>query len=167
MFCSKCGKEIKEGQGFCSHCGQNQSPGGIPFVPQRVPDPVLLNSLSTKIKINGFIWLGVAGIQVIMGFVSLISGIYWEEFSEIISAILVFGIAALNVKSAIADLKYSKAIIENPKGIVEKYAPVKNLIVTLVYNIILGGVVGIAGAIYGFILRGFIMKNADELKNFN
>ncbi len=166
MFCSKCGKEVIEGQSFCSHCGQNQSPGGIPFVPQTEPDFGLLNSLSTKIKINGFIWLGVAGIQVIMGFVSLISGIYWEEFSEIISAILIFGIAALNVKSAISDLKYSKEVIENPKGVVEKYSPIKNLIVTLVYNIILGGVVGIAGAVYGFILRGFVMKNADELKKF-
>ncbi len=164
MFCSKCGKEIQEGQSFCNHCGQNQSPSGAPFVPQSTTGTDLLGKLSKKIKINGFIWFGVAGIQVIMGLISLFSGIYWEEISDIISGVLMLGIAALNVKSALSDLKYSKEIHTNPKGIVEKYSPVKNLIITLVYNVILGGVIGVAGAVYGFILRSFVMKNADELK---
>lgn len=169
MFCSKCGKELQEGQNVCS-CGHNQATGNQAFVPQ--PSAVtgdVVSKLSSKIKIEAYIWLGVAAVQVLIGLGSVIIGlinlIEWGEgLSNIFSGVLVWVIAVLNVKTALGDLKYSKDILIKPVGIIQKYEPVKSLIITLVYNVIVGGFVGVAGSVFGFIVRDFVMKNKDAFK---
>lgn len=170
MFCTKCGKEIQEGQSFCNHCGQNQSPSGTPFVPQSTAGTGdVVSKLSSKIKIEAYIWLGVAAAQVLIGLGSVIMGLIYliewgEGFSNILSGILIWVIAVLNVKTALGDLKYSKEILTKPTGIVAKYEPVKSLIITLVYNVVVGAFVGVAGAVFGFIVRDFVMKNKEAFK---
>lgn len=45
MFCNKCGKEVKEGEKFCNHCGEKQTPniGSIVFARQNKYYGCLMN----------------------------------------------------------------------------------------------------------------------------
>ena len=60
-------------------------------------------------------------------------------------------------------MNYSKEIIQNPVGIVDKFKPITGPIIVLVYNLIFGGVIGVVGSIYYFIaIRNFILTNESS-----
>ena len=46
-----------------------------------------------------------------------------------------------------------------PTGIVGEYEALAPYVVNLVYNAIFGGLIGIVGSIYGFVIRSYVMKN--------
>ena len=105
----------------------------------------LVNTLSSRLRLNAILWFIVAGIQIIIG----VCGVYFT---------LIVGV--LNIISAINDLKSSRRILENQNGIVRAYEPITGAIITLVYNAVVGGVVGVAGSIYYLVaVRGFVLKN--------
>ena len=57
-------------------------------------------------------------------------------------------------------MQYSKTLLEQPNGIVAKFEPLTGPIITLVYNLIIGGVIGVAGSIYYFLaIRNYVMEN--------
>ena len=57
-------------------------------------------------------------------------------------------------------MQYSKTLLENPTGIVAKFEPLTGPIITLIYNLIIGGVIGVVGSIYYFVaIRNYVMEN--------
>ncbi len=154
-YCTYCGKQLFDEAVVCPGCGcptpppspNASQPYYSQFVNSAVSSNVLITKLSERLKINGIIWIVVAVIQIIIG----VSGTWLP---------LIVGI--LNIVSAIKDLNYSKEVMNNPVGIVKNFEPLTSPIITLVYNIVIGGVIGVAGSIYYFIaLRSFVMENKE------
>lgn len=144
MFCNKCGKEIQGDVNFCNSCGNPLN--GVGNNAEN-----LLHQLSERYKINGIIWIVIAVIQIILGiFVNWIC--------------LIVGV--LNIISAIQDINFSGKMLKNPNGIVDKVRPLVGAILILIYNVIFGGVLGVAGSIYYLVgIRNFVMKNESEFKS--
>ncbi|MGN0567832.1 MAG: zinc ribbon domain-containing protein [Acutalibacteraceae bacterium] len=142
-FCTHCGKEISAQAAVCVNCGCAVNANKTSTDMAKPED--LLNQLSSKVKINAIIWLCIAGIQVILGFAEA-----W--------VLLIPGV--LNTISAIMDFKYSTEVLEKPEGIVKKFEPLVVPIITLIYNLFLGGVIGVAGSIYYLVaIRNFVLTN--------
>lgn len=142
-FCTHCGKEISAQAAVCINCGCAVNANKASADTAKPED--LLNQLSSKVKINAIIWLCIAGIQVILGFAEA-----W--------VLLIPGV--LNTISAIRDFKYSTEVLEKPEGIVKNFEPLVIPIITLVYNLFLGGVIGVAGSIYYLVaIRNFVLTN--------
>lgn len=132
VICVGCGCEVHE---QTTQAFYNES---VDFTP-------LLNTLSQRLNTNGIIWL-VIGILQISG------GIFLNWFMLIVGA--------LNIISSVQDMQYSKAILKNPTGIVAKFEPITGPVITLIYNLVVGGVVGVVGSIYYFVaIRNYVMEN--------
>ena len=59
-------------------------------------------------------------------------------------------------------MNYSKNILIQPQGIVNKEKPLVGSIAVLVYNLFFGGILGVAGSIYYLVgIRNFVMTNAN------
>lgn len=141
-FCTHCGKELFDEAVICPGCGCATAAA----VPTAAKDD-LLTKLSERIKMNSIIWMVIAVIQIIIGLCGT-----WLP--------LIVGI--LNIISAVKDMNYSKAVLENPNGIVANYEPLTSPVITLVYNLVIGGVIGVIGSVYYFIgLRGFVLENKN------
>lgn len=145
-YCTHCGKELYDEAVICPNCGcpcNGLHPG------ERKSE--LIVKLSQKVKTNGIIWL-------VIGIVQIVAGIFLNWF------LLVVG--ALNIISSVQDMNYSKTMQEGSSGIVEKYEPLTGPIITLIYNLIFGGVIGIIGSIYYFVgIRSFVMENKSAFAN--
>lgn len=148
-FCSHCGKELFDEAVICPGCGCAASPEyKHPTVASG--DTQLINKLSEKLKTNGIIWLVIGIIQVILG-------LFLNWF------FLIIGV--LNIISSVQDMNYSKTIMSNPAGIVDKAKPLTGPVITLVYNLIFGGVIGVVGSIYYLVgIRSFVLENEAGFK---
>ena len=144
-YCSKCGKELFDEAVICPGCG---CPTGAPIPTQAAPKNNLLTKLSERLKINGIIWIVIAVVQIIIGLAGT-----WLP--------LIVGI--LNIVSAVKDMNYSNTVLENPNGIVNNFEPLTSPMITLAYNLLIGGVIGVIGSAYYFLaLRGFVMENKES-----
>lgn len=155
-YCAKCGKQMTDEAAFCSACGCPAAPSyaappytapyTAPYAPVNAANG-LLTKLSERIKTNGIIWIVIAVLQIIIG----LSG-----------TILPLIVGVLNMISAVKDMNYSKEVLNNPVGIVDNFESITSPIITLVYNLVIGGVIGVVGSVYYFIaLRGFVMENKN------
>ncbi len=145
-YCTHCGKELLDEAVICVGCGcavsdqNNQTANNI-----TVDGTILLNTLSQRLNTNGIIWL-------VIGILQILGGIFINWF------LLIVGV--LNIISSIQDMQYSKILLENPTGIVPKFEPIVGPIITLVYNLVIGGVIGVVGSIYYFFaIRNYVMEN--------
>lgn len=145
-YCTYCGKELLDEAVICTECGCSVNAQYSQTEKTASGDIVaLLNTLSQRLNTNGIIWL-------IIGILQILGGIFISWF------LLVVGV--LNIISSVQDMQYSKTIIENPTGIVAKFAPIERPIIILVYNLVIGGVIGVLGSIYYFVaIRNFVMEN--------
>lgn len=153
-FCTHCGKQLLDEAVICPNCGcmQGAAFGGGMTSRNADADERLLQQLSTKIKTNGIIWLCIGILQILGG---TIVGYYFNA-----SALFVTVVGVLNIVSSIKDLKYSDEILKNPVGIVNKFEPITGPIITLIYNLIFGGVIGVVGSLYYlFGIRSFVLNN--------
>ena len=153
-YCQYCGTELNDSAIFCSRCGKDASPASPQTNTYRRTGNLsrkqqkLINQLSARLKINGIVWIGVASLQILAG----VFGAWFTLF-----------VGALNMWSAITDIKNSKQILSNPYGIVAAYEPLTNPIIILIYNLLIGGVIGVIGSIYYLVfVRGFVMKHKQE-----
>ena len=157
MYCTKCGKEIADDAVFCANCGcptkatyNNSSTHNASYTVNQN----IVTTISQRLNTNGIIWIVVAALQIIIG---LMGG--W--FTIIVGL--------LNLYSAIQDINFSKSFAATPVGLVEKVKPTTSAIITLIYNLIIGGVIGVAGSIYYFVaVRGFVLENEQaflEIEN--
>lgn len=157
MYCTKCGKEIENDAAFCAYCGaptKETNTGPSNQNTSYSANQNIVTTISQRLKTNGIIWIVVAALQILIG----LCGAWFT---------LIVG--ATNLYSAIQDINYSKSFAANPVGIVEKVRPTTSAIITLVFNIIIGGVIGVAGSIYYFVaVRGFVLENEQaflEIEN--
>lgn len=144
-FCSNCGKELVDNAKFCDNCGS-----GLNGTANINNAKSLLSQLSDRYKINGIIWIVVAAIQVILGIT-----INW--------ICLIVGV--LNLISGIQDINFSKSMLVTPNGIIDKIKPLTGAIIVLIYNIVFGGILGVAGSIYYLVgIRSFVLNNENEFR---
>ena len=158
-FCQNCGSEMAMNAAFCSSCGSpsnvypnnpNQQNGYYPQNPQHTcysdaDRSRMLNTLSERVNINGIIW-------IVIGILQIAGGVFWDWF------LLIVGV--LNILYAVHDIQYSKTLLNNPRGVVAKFQPIGGAIVVLIYNLVIGGVIGVVGSIYYFVaIRNFVMEN--------
>lgn len=147
-YCTYCGNEVNENAVVCVKCGC-----AIPQVSNITAhgfQPIygkqsIIDVISNRIKTNGIIWTVIAGIQIFLGLFGA-----WPFLI----------VSILNLVSSIQDLKYSKKFPQNPAGIVAKVKPLAGSIITLVYNLLIGGVIGVIGSIYYLVaVRGYVLEN--------
>lgn len=145
-YCTKCGKELYDEAVICMGCGcmvenNTNNANSVGCI-----DRGVLNTLSQRVKTNAVIWMIIGAIQIVTG--------------------VFFIVGILNIVSAIDDLKYSKDLLENPIGVVEKFEPITMPLIVFAYNLIFGGIVGVVGSIYYFLaIRGFVMENKSKLQD--
>ncbi len=145
-YCTYCGEKLFDEAVVCPNCGCPVDRQNVPTTNSMSPDGgVLLNTLSQRININGIIWFVIGVLQILGGVF-----INW--------VLLVVGV--LNIISAVQDMQYSKTLFEKPSGIVAKFESLTGPVITLLYNLVVGGVVGVAGSIYYFLaIRNYVMEN--------
>jgi len=145
-YCTHCGKELLDEAVICVGCGC--AVGGQTAQTRNnlsVDGTTLLNTLSQRLNTNGVIWL-------IIGILQILGGVFINWF------LLIVGV--LNIVLSVQDMQYSKTLLENPNGIVEKFGSITGPIITLVYNLVIGGVIGVVGSIYYFVaIRSYVMEN--------
>ncbi len=153
-YCTYCGEKLFDETVVCPNCGCPVDRQNVRTANSMSPDGgVLLNTLSQRLNINGIIWL-VIGILQILGGVF----INW--------VLLIVGV--LNIISSVQDMQYSKTLLENPSGIVAKFEPLTGPVITLIYNLVVGGIVGVAGSIYYFLaIRNYVMENKQFFAGYD
>ena len=80
-------------------------------------------------------------------------------FFVIFIRIFVIIVAVINTLVSVKDFRYSREVLYRPVGIYAKFSPVGGYVGMLIYNILFGGIVGIAGSIYAFVVRSFVVNN--------
>ena len=145
-YCTYCGNLMIDEAVICLRCGC-AAPRIAPNY--RFTDAQLLSFLAERIKINGVIWLVIGILQIILG-------LYISHWTLIVGV--------LNIITAVNDLNRSSQILHNPRGIVNEHESMIGPIITLVYNILIGGLIGVVGSIYYFVaIRGMVMENKTQL----
>lgn len=98
-------------------------------------------TLSEREKISAILWL-VIGILQILTFVGFICG-------------------AWNIYCAYCRLKQSKAVLTPYPGMVKSYDNwMTNIIISIVINLVLGGMIGVAAALFDmFGIRNYVLEN--------
>lgn len=153
-YCTHCGKELLDEAVICMGCGcaVDVRQKGLEYR-SGANVSILLNSLSQRINTNGIIWL-------IIGILQTIAGLFVNWF------LLIVGV--LNIISSVNDMNYSKTMIKDPKDIIAKFEPLTGPIVTLIYNLVFGGIIGVIGSIYYFVaIRSYIMENKVAFSQFD
>lgn len=141
-YCTHCGNPINEEAVLCVKCGCMIKPVTQAHQP---PNPHLLSQLASRMKTNGIIWFVIGAFQILLG-------IYWSWWTLIVGV--------LNIISGINDMNRSSQITNDPRGIVSEHESVAGPVVTLIYNLLIGGLIGVIGSIYYFVaIRGMVMEN--------
>lgn len=146
-YCSHCGKEVNESAVICMNCGCAVKPsepiGRVNVDPQQ--RAAVIETLSQRLNVNGIIW-------IIIGVLQIIFGLRRNWF------LLVVGV--LNIVSAARDISYGKKVLTDQSEVIKRIEPLATPIITLIYNILFGGLIGIVGSIYYLAaIRSFVMKN--------
>lgn len=147
-FCTYCGNEVNENAVVCLKCGcaipkqgtysNNQTSNAY------ISPETLVNTVTQRIKTNSIIWIVIGSLQILIGIFNWL--------------LLVVGI--LNLVSAIYDLKFTKSFADKPVGIIAKVKPIGGTIAVLIYNLLIGGVVGVLAVVYYFIaVRSYVLEN--------
>ena len=153
IICSECGKEYSDKAMACPNCGNPTRVAHAPAQPQYAataqnPTPTAsqyAEKLATKEQTSGIIWTVVAIIQVIIG---------------LCGAWITLIVAVVNGIFAYNSFQKAKKVRNPYPGMVEEYEKqLTGFICALVYNAILGGVIGIAGNIYDLMTRNYVLTN--------
>ncbi|MBQ6996752.1 MAG: zinc-ribbon domain-containing protein [Oscillospiraceae bacterium] len=158
-FCSKCGKELMDEAVFCPGCGCAVSGANMykDVNVQQMDSQVLLRKLQRKLKAEIQLWMCIGIAQAVIGLILLVNALDGEFFIGL--PISLFVISIVNLCSSAERKKFSRAIDGKPVGIVKRYEPFYTYVLNFAYNLIFGGVIGIAGSIYGIMTRNFVLKN--------
>ena len=151
-YCQHCGTELEDTTKFCSHCGKNtieeeaEKKESEPKV-QISTDEDIVKTLSQRLQTNSTIWMIIGIAQIVIG----------------IGTILPLVVGILNIMSASKEKKNTERILTDPTGIVSEYEPIEGPIITLAYNLLFGGVFGVAGSIYHLIcIRQYVVDNKEK-----
>ena len=140
--CDNCGTELQEDHIFCPKCGRKVQKDSAQM---DTASRALVSKFSARLKTNAIIWLVIGAFQILFGIY-----MHW--------VVLIVGV--LNLISAAKDFRFSKNVLQNPNGIVSYVQSLSSPILTLIYNIVCGAVIGVVGSIYYLVaIRGFVMEN--------
>ena len=151
MFCGYCGQEIADDAAFCHKCWR-PVPGNRSFAGgnAQVNAQALVIKFSERVRTNAMIWIVIGALQILLG-------IYVQWL------LLIIGV--INLVTAVTDFNYSKNVLRDPRGIVDRVKGLAVPVIVLIYNLILGGVVGAAGSVYYLVaVRGFVMENEPQFR---
>ena len=100
-------------------------------------------TLSSREKTAAIIWL-IIGILQILSFAGIICGVY-------------------NVVASISRFKQANLVLTPYAGFVKSYDKwITNIIIGIVFNVIFGGVIGVACSIYDLVaVRGYVLENKE------
>lgn len=173
MYCQNCGTNISDNSQFCPKCGKevNSSPSSKEnnsasasnqsceqFHPKDSKQEYFyLQQLSEKIKTEATVWVAISIFQIIIGIYYLVDGIP-------LAAVLVFLIAFLNFNTSKKDRDYSGKILIKPIKIVENFMPLQSRVINLIYNVLLGGIIGVAGSIMNLVIRNYVLNNRQHFQ---
>ena len=105
-----------------------------------------VKTLSEREKISAILWMVIGAIQILT-FVGVFCG-------------------AWNIYCAYCRFKQSKAVLTPYPGLVKSYDNwMTSIIISLVINLLLGGVIGAGAAIFDMIgIRGYVLENKDTFE---
>ena len=155
-FCEQCGAEIIQGSAYCNNCGNkidyansgNRDIGTYDWQGLFQRGMYVIHKISTKEKISTGIWLGIACIQVLLGFAFYFA---W------VAAVWNFLVCFLNYR-------FIKKMDGHPVGIYTHYNDALfSIISTMIFNFIVGGAIGVIGGIYDLTIRSYAMQNKEAL----
>ena len=145
-YCTHCGKELLDEAVICVGCGcavNDQYARSAKTA--HIDKEAIINTLEQRINTNGIIWL-------VIGILQIVGGIFINWYLLIVGA--------LNIVSSVQDMNNSKKLAEDPAGIAQKYKQLTGPIIALVYNVLIGGIIGVVGSIYYFFaIRSYILEN--------
>lgn len=126
----------------------------------------IVQILSGKVRTQAVIWLVIACIQYILGIINIVAGLQMRYESDILAMLttgmIIITVAVLNTLFSVQNFKYSSQVLTVPVGIIKKYSPLGGIIGTLIYNVLFGGIIGIVGSVYAFLIRSFVMDNERQ-----
>ena len=171
-FCSKCGTKLDADFEYCSKCGtmlhnkqsNKDNKEKLNQYAQKTPTKILAD----REHICAVVWIVIASIQGVSA-ISASGFLTW--FGEFIdfdfgySVLPMLGLAIYNGYGAYCSFQMVKRIRSREKGIVAEYD--KRLIpciVAIAANVLLGSVIGIAGAVFELFNRNYALSNADYLE---
>ncbi len=160
-FCENCGSELVEGNKFCPSCGAdvyNKSSDNVNNVinsPEKVRK--LITQLSQKNQTNAIIWGALGVVQIIIAMCTI-------TYYGFATGIWTLVVGILNVYSGYKDFTYSKELLKKPVAIISRYESATPIVIALIYNLIFGGIIGIAGSLYEISIRNFVLNNKTEFE---
>ena len=160
-FCENCGSELVEGNKFCPSCGAdvyNKSSDNVNNVinsPEKVRK--LITQLSQKNQTNAIIWGALGVVQIIIAMCTI-------TYYGFATGIWTLVVGILNVYSGYKDFTYSKELLKKPVAIISRYESATPIVIALIYNLIFGGLIGIAGSLYEISIRNFVLNNKTEFE---
>lgn len=160
-FCENCGSELVEGNKFCPSCGAdvyNKSSDNVNNV-MNSPEKVrkLITQLSQKNQTNAIIWGALGVVQIIIAMCTI-------TYYGFATGIWTLVVGILNVYSGYKDFTYSKELLKKPVAIISRYESATPIAIALIYNLIFGGIIGIAGSLYEISIRNFVLNNKTEFE---
>ena len=160
-FCENCGSDLVEGNKFCPSCGAdvyNKSSDNVNNVinsPEKVRK--LITQLSQKNQTNAIIWGALGVVQIIIAMCTI-------TYYGFATGIWTLVVGILNVYSGYKDFTYSKELLKKPVAIISRYESATPIVIALIYNLIFGGIIGIAGSLYEISIRNFVLNNKTEFE---
>ena len=151
MYCTKCGQQVDANQKFCTRCGfSTDGSGATPIVVMRpaANHTWAFKKLAKMERTSATIWTIIAIYQLLIPFPTTIFLGVW------------------NLVQASRTRKFAKSIEANhPARLYPVYLnQVSSLVLSLIWNLLFGGVFGFIAIIYEFHIRSFVLKNQDIFK---
>lgn len=122
--------------------------------PNRITD-----NISVMVTISAIIWLLIAIYQILIGLVFLIFGV----------GIATIACGVWNIYACIKNFKHARYVkncssaFEGRQIVYSYQDSLGNTILFLVINLVLGGGLGVVGAIFDLILRSYVLSHKKEL----
>ena len=171
-YCTKCGNIVNDNDEFCSNCGcrilknTNNAYSQNYYKPyQKTPT----QTLADRERISAVVWTVIACLQGLMGLLtigglSLLGNIIGIPLGW--SGLFIIALAAYNGYGAYCSYQRVGRVLARQRGIVWEYdIMLTNCIVFIILNVLFGGVIGVAGAVFDLFNRNYALTNAQYLED--